>query len=196
MNSDQRRLPRIPGRPTAQAAAPAPVTTTPPPSPPQPATIPLPPTSAAAAVDDGPQEVPIGEGLNQYLADKNSLAKEELVGLRDALIQVLAMLSGDIATRPDNAPSAAAAVPQLSVSEAVQAGTSEATDRIASMMVGNEGNNGDGADVDREAKMALSLLLKHRGGPGFGHGRLTGKELGLLETKLRSVADMMSNEAV
>jgi hypothetical protein len=27
--------------------------------------------------------------------------------------------------------------------------------------------------------------LKHRGGPGFGHGRLQGKELTLLSEKLR-----------
>ena len=74
----------------------------------------------------------------------------------------------------------------MNVAEAVQQVTTAATDRIATMMSG---------DSEKDVKMALSLLLKHRGGPGFGHGRLTGKELELLETKLRSVADLMVTEA-
>ena len=39
--------------------------------------------------------------------------------------------------------------------------------------------------VEQEVKLALGLLLKHRGGPGFGHGRLVGKELDLMAAKLR-----------
>ena len=41
--------------------------------------------------------------------------------------------------------------------------------------------------VEQEVKLALGLLLKHRGGPGFGHGRLVGKELDLMAAKLRYV---------
>ena len=39
--------------------------------------------------------------------------------------------------------------------------------------------------VEQEIKLALGLLLKHRGGPGFGHGRLVGKELDMMAAKLR-----------
>lgn len=208
MNSDERRLPRIPGKGTPRALAPEPTVVAPaPPAPPapvaaapQPATIPVPPSANAAG--GGRQEVPIGAGLNQYLADKNSVGKAELIGLRDGLIQVLALISGDISTRPDEPPAAAAgagaagmAPPQVNVADAVQQVTSAATDRIASMMGAGVGTGAGGADAEKEVKMALSLLLKHRGGPGFGHGRLTGKELGLLENKLRSVADILVEEA-
>jgi hypothetical protein len=39
--------------------------------------------------------------------------------------------------------------------------------------------------IEQDVKLTLGLLLKHRGGPGFGHGRLTGKELDLMASKLR-----------
>ena len=51
-------------------------------------------------------------------------------------------------------------------------------------------------DKEKELKLALGLLLKHRGGPGFGHGRLQGKELLLLESKLKSAVRIMREEAV
>mmetsp|Transcript_9127 Transcript_9127/g.15176 ORF Transcript_9127/g.15176 Transcript_9127/m.15176 type:complete len:117 (-) Transcript_9127:97-447(-) len=50
------------------------------------------------------------------------------------------------------------------------------------------------AEVERELKLALGLLLKHRGGPGFGHGRLQGKELAMLEQSLRKAASRFSFE--
>jgi hypothetical protein len=49
---------------------------------------------------------------------------------------------------------------------------------------------------DKELNMALGLLLKHRGGPGFGHGRLENKELEAMENKLRSVSAKLLEEAV
>lgn len=44
------------------------------------------------------------------------------------------------------------------------------------------------SSINKEVKLVLGLLLKHRGGPGFGHGRLQEKELELLVNKLRSVS--------
>jgi hypothetical protein len=49
--------------------------------------------------------------------------------------------------------------------------------------------------VDDDLRAALGLLLKHRGGPGFGHGRLEGGELNDLQTKLRRVAAQLREEA-
>lgn len=51
------------------------------------------------------------------------------------------------------------------------------------------------AETEKTLKLALGLLLKHRGGPGFGHGRLQGKELQLMDTTLRSAASILQNEA-
>lgn len=45
-------------------------------------------------------------------------------------------------------------------------------------------------------KTALGLLLKHRGGPGFGHGRLTGDNLLMLEDKLREVVALLKSEVL
>jgi hypothetical protein len=52
------------------------------------------------------------------------------------------------------------------------------------------------APLEKDVRAALSLLLKHRGGPGFGHGRLDGPELGMMEEKLRLVAQRLDAEAV
>lgn len=49
---------------------------------------------------------------------------------------------------------------------------------------------------DRQLKHALGLLLKHRGGPGFGHGRLQGAELELMEVALRRAALLLREESV
>jgi hypothetical protein len=153
-------------------------------------------------------------GLNQYLADKKSLSKGELVNLRDGLIQVLALLSGDISVRPDDDTTTTTTTtvagsgggggggvqmsPSLGlpIADAVAGMSTQATARIAaSMDTAAPSSSSTSSSVDKEVKLALSLLLKHRGGPGFGHGRLTGSELGLLETKLRGVADLLVDEA-
>lgn len=47
----------------------------------------------------------------------------------------------------------------------------------------------------KDIKLALGLLLKHRGGPGFGHGRLQGSELTMLEDNLRAVTNFLLSEA-
>jgi hypothetical protein len=49
--------------------------------------------------------------------------------------------------------------------------------------------------LDKELKLTLGLLLKHRGGPGFGHGRLEGRELDMMSNKLRNVASKLLAEA-
>jgi hypothetical protein len=53
----------------------------------------------------------------------------------------------------------------------------------------------ESAETDKKSlNVALGLLLKHRGGPGFGHGRLDGHELELLETSLRKASSIMARE--
>ena len=62
-----------------------------------------------------------------------------------------------------------------------------ASERISSPLA-SEG------DFERELRTGLGLLLKHRGGPGFGTGRLQGIELDSLEEKLRSITTKLAQE--
>jgi hypothetical protein len=154
--------------------------------------------ASPAAVDEN---VPIAVGLDQFLSEPKKMDVEELSALRDGLIQVLGMLAGEIASRPPapvGAAAAGGAAVAASASDApnlpAKATLEEATQRIASSMTSSGGRQG-GSDATREAKLALGLLLKHRGGPGFGHGRLDGRDLQMLEEKLRSVASTLEKEA-
>ena len=128
-----------------------------------------PPAPAPAPAPSGSDSVPIAVGLDSFLSDPQGLGVAELSGLRDGLIQVLGLLAAEIASRPvlsAVAPaSAQGGAPNLPGQQVLE----RATDRIASMTRG-----AGEASVEREAKLALGLLLKHRGGPGFGHGRLDG----------------------
>jgi len=51
------------------------------------------------------------------------------------------------------------------------------------------------AALKDQLKYTLGLLLKHRGGPGFGHGRLAGGELETLQNNLLSVSQSLLEEA-
>lgn len=101
----------------------------------------------------------------------------ELSGLRDGLIQVLGMIAAEIGSRPPGVGMGPGSAAGMAVGGAEQGAPNlpgqkvleRATERIASLTTGK----GE-ASVEREAKLALGLLLKHRGGPGFGHGRLDG----------------------
>lgn len=157
---------------------------------PPPAAAPLAPTRAASSNEN----VPIAVGLDQFLSKPKEMSTVELSALRDGLIQVLGMLTVEIAGRP----AAAAAPIEMTNNVAAPAHLppkqilEEATTRIASLTAGSSGSE---VPIEKEAKLALGLLLKHRGGPGFGHGRLEGKELVMMEEKLRSVAARLQKEA-
>jgi hypothetical protein len=50
--------------------------------------------------------------------------------------------------------------------------------------------------LEKQLKTVMGLLLKHRGGPSFGHGRLQGDELANMEQRLKAVAAALVEEAV
>ena len=109
---------------------------------------------------------------------------------------MVAVMSTDIAQRPDHVPTNSGSVDApVTVQQSVSTSgvTLEATRRIAGL--GADGAKETTTDLEKEVNIALSLLLKHRGGPGFGHGRLEGEQLDLLEQKLRSVASRLRDEA-
>ena len=121
---------------------------------------------------------------------------QELAGLRDGLIQCLYMIQTELSSRPViEQPT------QVQMEERAATDENEAVERIMrinapAMSASGQGQSeGAGREkveetaaeipVEQEVKLALGLLLKHRGGPGFGHGRLVGKELDLMAAKLR-----------
>jgi len=132
-------------------------------------------------------EVPISAGLENFLQSPQYLSIQELNGLRDGLIQCLSMIQMEITKRPLDAPTNVPSLPLIP----------QPVDNmkvIERVMQTNEKLASD--EIDKDIKIALGLLLKHRGGPGFGHGRLEGRELSLLEDKLRKAAEVMLEEAV
>ena len=165
----------------------------------KPASIPVPapasaktapvPAQSLAPVQSNSEltQVPISAGLESFLQSPQYLSIQELNGLRDGLIQCLSMVQMEITKRPLDAPTNVPAVPlipqpvdNMKVLERVM----QTNQKLAS------------DEIDKDIKIALGLLLKHRGGPGFGHGRLEGRELSLLEDKLRKAAEVMLEEAV
>ena len=129
------------------------------------------------------QPVPIALGLDKFLQAPRSLQTNELSALRDALIQCLAMVQTEVTTRSqESAPSFEAPSPMdrllKSAARAEQQATAEGP-----------------SSFDKDLKLALGMLLKHRGGPGFGHGRLQGRELQMMKDKLTFVAQELLAEA-
>ena len=72
-----------------------------------------------------------------------------------------------------------------------EAGTGAAAAAVGAPVAGAGGP----VPIEKDLRIALGLLLKHRGGPGYGHGRLDGRELTLMEGKLRDVAQRLAQEA-
>ena len=128
---------------------------------------------------------------------------QELDGLRDGIIQCLGLIQTEIMSRPVSQPMpntmAAAPVPvaQIAPPAPVQAVASVAASVAAPVAapVAIAAPAPVSVDDDRERKIGLGLLLKHRGGPGFGHGRLVGRELEKMEETLRAVAQKLVAEA-
>jgi hypothetical protein len=125
---------------------------------------------------------------------------QELSALRDGLIRALAMLQDEITARENGSDTFSPSATSTSTNS-----NSHSTDRIIAQYY----QSTSGAPLEsispstinpdvvaREVKLALGLLLKHRGGPGFGHGRLEGKELALLEDKLRNVVQLLKMETL
>ena len=143
--------------------------------------------------------VPIAMGLNMFLDDPAGTSREEMEGLRDGLIHVLAMLSNEIAKKATAAPTALSAdvntlgaVSVPVVNKTLQTSASlAAANRISGGLTG-----APAADVEQDLKATLGLLLKHRGGPGFGGGRLKGPELAALQTRLRTTTERLRAESV
>jgi hypothetical protein len=188
----------VPAPPAAAAAVvPAPV--------PAPVPVPVPVAVAVAAPATAEQSAPvsIAQGLDQFLQRGNTMSVGELDGLRDGLIQCLGLLQSEIMSR-DAVLGGEGGVVAGGVAPAVVAATPVAAPPVASVVVTEpaapavSATSADSSTPpdERELKTALGLLLKHRGGPGFGHGRLQGKSLEAMETTLRSVAQKMLVESV
>jgi hypothetical protein len=146
---------------------------------------------------------------------------QELISRRDRLIDELAEVHAQIkgiaeANRPADHPSAFAGASRQAPQEpSYRAIGQPPRSSISPLLVPDDAQQG--RDRDQRLKLTLGLLLKHRGGPGFGHGRLQvrmlrtiatlsrqitpshrrmqGRELELLEAALRDAAGLLREEA-
>ena len=83
----------------------------------------------------------------------------------------------------------------LAVSQTVMKDASvDAANRISAGLYSDKDASIE-VSLEQELRTGLGLLLKHRGGPGFGHGRLQGTELDILEARLRSISRKLVSEA-
>lgn len=131
------------------------------------------------------QQKTIAQGLDDFLANPSQLSIEvelnlfnlitikiidvtfllqELDALRDGLIQCLGMVQNRIMDT---------AIGVIAPSVTPQSQLPSATERIIqkAQQAENNGSSSVSTDVEKDLKITLGLLLKHRGGPGFGHGR-------------------------
>jgi hypothetical protein len=168
-----------------QPAPPAPATLKPEPKvavkvPTMPATVPQASKPAPAPAAVGPVVKTIAQGLDAFLLDPSKIGTQDLEGLRDGIIQCLGLIQNEVVARQRGsispAPASPAAAPQPEGKPAPPLQHDES--------------------MEQQLKLALGMLLKHRGGPGFGHGRLQGRELDVLEERLKKVAAALSEESL
>jgi hypothetical protein len=101
----------------------------------------------------------------------------------------------EISKKSSSAPKAALSPPSPEVARtSMEEASSNAANRISGGLYSDAGGN-VAISLDQEMRTGLGLLLKHRGGPGFGHGRLQGSELDILETRLRSISRKLVSES-
>lgn len=124
-----------------------------------------------------PVVMTIAQGLDAFLLDKERISTQDLLGLRDGVIQCLGLIQSEIMSRSQ--------LPAAPVTPSVQP---PAQEKPAPVLCEDE-------SLERQIKITLGLLLKHRGGPGFGHGRLQGQELDVLEQRLKAVASALVEES-
>ena len=136
-----------------------------------------------------PQQGLIAKGLNDFLRDPAQLSGQQLASLRDGLIRCLSMVSQEIAASSDR-DNSGGVTDQVLPSQPQQAGE-YLTEPIPA---GEYITEPIPRSLEDELRMTLSLLLKHRGGPGFGHGRLQGRELESLRARLTSVSEKLRRE--
>ena len=131
-----------------------------------------------------------------------------MTALRAGLIRVLSMLEDSIEVKQfGEFTIEPAALPSAGTTNVVKDSTERMMEEYYENNSSNSGNSGGNtghqqvreentvvSNLEKDLQLTLGLLLKHRGGPGFGHGRLQGKELSLLEEKLRSTVSQLRAE--
>lgn len=125
----------------------------------------------------------IAGGLDDFLRSPQELSPQQLENLRDGLIQCLGMVQQQIASNlmPMSPSQTQTTQPVSVLSPSASSGNTKHLSQ-------------EPKTVDEEIRFTLGLLLKHRGGPGFGHGRLEGRELEALETNLKSITSKLREE--
>ena len=173
---------------TKVAAQPDPVRSIPAPAPPAP--------SVPAPAASEPVVMTIAQGLDAFLQRGDAMGTEDLQGLRDALIDCLGLIQAEIKSRPlspraSEQPRSPAPKPPPAPSAGRLHSRLPYCSAVIIMLAGLTAEE----TLDQQLRLAMGLLLKHRGGPSFGHGRLQGQELSVMETRLQSLAAALADEA-
>lgn len=116
------------------------------------------------------EQVPLSEGLRQFLTNPSSLQINELNALRDSTIEALFMISNELRNRK-------------SIGNEAKEGS------INRRFMKDHYEVPDKSDAEKDIQTALGLLMKHKGGAGMGHGRLAGEELEMMESMLRKTVE-------
>eukprot|EP00607_Mallomonas_marina_P000038 CAMPEP_0182439842 /NCGR_PEP_ID=MMETSP1167-20130531/86687_1 /TAXON_ID=2988 /ORGANISM="Mallomonas Sp, Strain CCMP3275" /LENGTH=541 /DNA_ID=CAMNT_0024633637 /DNA_START=381 /DNA_END=2006 /DNA_ORIENTATION=+ len=176
---------------------------TPPPPPPLP-TQPLPPSPSLSAPSPSlsapspslsPVTISVSAELNDLIIKANTA--QDLETLRNDLARALAIVQMKLDSIPPSSPSLSlsSSPPQTALPSppsSLPPSPSSSSVSAATPSVLSE----DTDYIDKkELKIAIGLLLKHRGGPGFGHGRLQGAELKRMQETLRKVSTKLLQEA-
>eukprot|EP01035_Chromulina_nebulosa_P021872 gene21872-28314_t len=122
----------------------------------------------------------------------STISTQELTAIREKLLNSLAAIQTELISRSKQpvVKAISSTANKIQSNEVINNKSIETTNNPVSSIKPVDKSS----DVTKEVTQALGLLLKHRGGPGFGHGRLEGKELQLLENKLREVSKLLLDE--
>ena len=112
---------------------------------------------------------------------------KELLRLRDELFESLSSVQVEITNRK---------ISSTPISTPISVNRKADKDEISVIRPVSDSVQPPKHELNKNVKLALGLLLKHRGGPGFGHGRLEGRELAMLEENLRSVSTVLLKESL
>eukprot|EP01038_Epipyxis_sp_PR26KG_P007791 gene7791-10585_t len=135
-------------------------------------------------------KVPLAVGLDKFLASPSSTDLSELRALQSALIRCLSFIQDQIDDKESSSSG------QLSSQPTTSSVPDPSLSRVINRVSETNSNPSGEIDAMKEYKLTLGLLLKHRGGPGFGHGRLQGKELAILDAKLKSAGALLLAESI
>lgn len=135
------------------------------------------PEKIPVTITEVSEEIPLHEGIQQFLQNPKLMLTQNLHALRDATIEALSLIINEISVRSNAPQSVGERRPAIINNEFLKRHYSH--------------DESTSKRQKKDIQLALALLLKHKGGSGLGHGRLKDKDLDMLEEKLRKSVEYM-----